>query len=74
MKKSGLSETSGGNIETNPELLQLEFLAAYLPVNGLRPSEETENGADYFDDGPHLAEAGPDVGEGVTAGSLSTVS
>ena len=45
-----------------------------LPVNGLWASKETENCADYFDDGPHLAEAGPDVGEGVTAESLSTVS
>ena len=44
-----------------------------LPVNGLRPSKQTENGADYFDDGPHLAEAGPDVGQGVTAEGLGAL-
>ena len=49
-------------------------LEKYLPVNGLRPSKEAENCADNFDDGPHLAEAGPDIGEGVTTEGLRAVS
>ena len=60
-------------MDPGPMMVHLNMKNEDLPVNGLRPSKQTENGADYFDDGPHLAEAGPDVGQGVTAEGLGAL-
>ena len=72
----GLSETS--HLEKIFKQIQsfgnTNYLTKYLPVNGLWASKQTENCADNFDDGPHLAEAGPDIGEGVTTEGLCAVS
>ena len=55
-------------------LVALEVISIISPVYWLWAPEETEDGADYLDDCPGLAETVPDVAESVTAEVLSGVS
>ena len=55
-------------------LVALEVISSsHLSIGSWAP-EETEDGADYLDDCPGLAETVPDVAESVTAEVLSGVS